>query len=304
MHKFLIISILAFSIFNKINAGRTIPQPLRKLIMESEVIVIADVVEMKYVKRKGHSSYIETRAVLSIKELFKGDSNLKTIEVWCCQDIFSPQPARYKKSTSVLAFLDSRKGEESYITHGMTYGVKIIDSTSASLYKEFITDVQSILNIKDKGERLEKTVNWLIKCTSHVDLRWDGMYELSPYSYYNVIPGYIDQSIAKYQLSKSQIAELRNILFKIKRIRPLDLGLIDLVQTKNDSQLLEFLISNLKEPNLSDTYLAFDLMGRIVALSDRKDLRHIFKKRDELDLLDNLIYEKEQQIILEFVKKI
>lgn len=296
-----IITILLIGIGQSLFAYPITPRPLRKLVMESEFVVYADVIEIKTIETNDHRS--DTKAILALKEIIQGKIKNDTIDVFFTPNMICPSPARYEKGTTVLAFLDKMK--KGYSTHALSYGSKTIDSVGFEVYKSRITEIQNILKLKNEDEQTKKTINWLINCAIEPTTRWEGIYELSPQSDFM---SYYDQDkktfISKYKLNDTQKSKLRQAFFTIDNLTYADMGLIDLVVKKNDSELIDFLIKKLKECDIEKMWYKDFLMTRIAEFTDRDDLRKIVKEIEMLDYMDKKREEKANQLAKEFIDKI
>ena len=70
------------------------PRPLRKLIIESENIVWAKVIEMGSIKpdKKNVNIWERDYALIKVKEILKGNLEQKTIKVYFCSGMICPAP--------------------------------------------------------------------------------------------------------------------------------------------------------------------------------------------------------------------
>lgn len=297
----IIITILLIGIGKSVFSYPIKPRPLRKLVIESGFIVYADVIEIEAIETDNH--WNDTKAILVIKELIQGKINNDTIDVYFTPNMICPSPARYVKGTTVLAFLDKKKN--GYSTHALSYGSKTVDSVGFEVYKSRIIEIQNILNLKNEDEKIEKTINWLITCAIDFNTRWEGIYELSPQSDFM---SYYDKDketrIRKYELNQTQKSILREAFFAIDNLTYTDMGLIDLVVKKNDTELIDFLIEELKETDIEKMWYMDFLMARVAELTNRDDLRKIVQEIEQLDYMDKNREEKANQLAKEFVEKI
>ena len=297
----IIITILLIGIGQSVFAYPITPRPLRKLVMESEFIIYADVINIEEIEADDH--WNDAKAVLVIKEIIQGKIENDTINVFFTPGMICPSPARYEKGTTVLAFLDKQKKD--YVTHALSYGSKTIGSKAFEAYKSRIIEMQNILKIKDEDEKAEQTIDWLVTCAVDSHTRWEGIYELSPKSDFM---SYYDQDIGtymrEYDLTEIQKLKLREAFFKIDDLTYTDIGLVDLVVQKNDTELINFLIKELKEADIEDMWYLDYLMERIAKFTDRDDLRRIVKKLRNIDYMDKKRNEKTNQLAIEFIEKL
>lgn len=301
--KKLLLSLLLIGIFQSAVAYPISPRPLRKLIAESENIVIACVLKSETMP-DAKNSWENTRAVLLVREILQGKIKQDTIYVYYSSGMVCPAPATYIDGTNVIAFLDKQEKGLGYTTHALSYGSKTVDEKGLSIYKERITEMQTIQKIKNKKDRTEKTIEWLITCASYPETRWEGTYELSPESDFM---SFYDQDketfIKKYTLTNNQIEKLRNVFFSIDNLGYEDLGLLDLVKKKNDPEIVSFLIEKFKASKNEDLWFAEMYMERIAIYSNRKELIGIIEKMQQLDFFGSDYNEKKIQMINEFSSK-
>ncbi len=277
------------------------PRPLRKLVMESEYIVYADVIEIKTID--SDEDWLDAKATLVLREILQGKIKKDTIEVLFTPGLTCPSPARYEKGSTVLAFLDKYKKE--YYTHALSYGSKSVTPKAFQIYKSRIIEMQNILKLKDEGEKTKKTINWLVDCAVNPVTRWEGVYELSPKSDFM---SYYDQDkdtfSRRYELNENQKSKLRQAFFKIENLTYEDMGLIDLVVKKNDTELINFLIKELKKSDIEKLWYNGIIMKRIAEFTNRNDLKEIVNKIEKLDYWDEEIDVKANQLAKEFIEKI
>ncbi len=297
----ILITLLLFGIAKSLFIYPITPRPLRKLIIESEYIVYADVIEIKSLKT--NNNWNDTKAVLVLREILQGKIKNDTIEVFFSSGMICPAPAIYIKGAKVLAFLDKHK--KRYSTHALSYGSKLINDEGFKIYKSRIIEMQNILKINNKDQKVKKTINWLIDCAVNPSTRWEGVYELSPQSDFM---SYYDQDkrtfIRKYELNDNQKSKLRQAFFQIENLRYTDMGLIDLVVKNNDTELIDFLIKQLKESDLEKLWYKDFLMMRIAKFTNRDDLKEIVKKIEELDYMDKKRDDKANELAKKFIEKI
>lgn len=297
----ILIIILLTGIGQNVLAYPISPRPLRKLVIESEFIVYADVIGIKSSETDNH--WNNTKAILVIKEILQGKIKRDTIDVFFTLGMICPAPARYEKGTTVLAFLD--KNKKGYSTHALSYGSKIIDQNDYKIYKSRIIEIQNILKLKNEVEKTEKTINWLITCAVDSTTRWEGIYELSPQSDFM---SYYDQDketfIRKYELNDTQKSRLRKAFFAIGELTYADMGLIDLIVKKNDTELIDFLIDKLKKSDIEKMWYKDFLMSRIAEFTNRDDLRKIVQKIESLDYMDKNRNDKANKLAKEFIEKL
>lgn len=257
------------------------PRPLRKLVTEAEFIVIAHVSKITREETSETDFFGGTMAHLEIREVLQGNLDAAVAKVSFNPGIVCPAPAHYAEGTTVVAFL-TRAGDV-FRTHAMSYGAKTVDADEASILKDRILEMQAILKVKNDWERTSQTLDWLIACAEHPVTRWDGLYELSPESDFM---SYYDRDgrtrKEMYSLSAAQKARLRGFLFASEKLSYHDMGLIDLLARRGDTELIAFLSQQMKAADPEEMWFAEHLMSRIVALTEREDLAAIV---DEMEAI-------------------
>ncbi|AZA51762.1 hypothetical protein EG348_01405 [Chryseobacterium sp. G0201] len=282
--------------------------PLRKLIIEAENIVYAEVVDIK--KNKAAISndnwFKDHVAVLKANEVLKGKiTNTQIIEVYFSPDMSCPAPAYYEKGTFTLAFLDKKDTDNTYSTYALSYGSKTLDKKDYSIYRSRILEMKNILTINSEEEKQSKTVDWLVECALEKVTKWEGTYELSPESdFMSFYDQNQDTFVKKFQLNDIQKEKLRANFFTEKTLEYDDLGLIDLIVKPNDKELLDLLIIRFKE-NYKQMYFGNSFfMSKIVELSKREDLKQILKRNEDLDMFAKDYDKKSTKITHEFIEKL
>jgi hypothetical protein len=287
------------------------PRPLRKLISESENIVVAQVLKNIHPQEDGEEDNDELMvwesdiAILVVKEVLQGTINTDTIKVYYSAGMVCPAPPYYEDGATVIAFLNNRKDQEWYYTQALSYGVKILDKRGITIYKDRIREMQAILKLNNTDLQNSKTVDWLLRCAQKNETRWEGVYELSPDSDFM---SYYDESrdvyVRKYSLSDKQILALRKTLFSTASLSYTDIGLIDLVAKENDKELLNFIIKKLKKQFNEELWYAQTLMQKIAEMSNRSDLLSIIDKINELDYFDDDYQKHTNELLRQFMDKI
>ncbi len=275
------------------------PLPLRKLVIESEFIVYANVIRIDTIKTKGGD---DTKAILKIKEVIQGELKDDTIGVFFSLGIMCPPQAQYEKGTTVLAFL--YKDENAYRTEGLSFGSKKVDATAFQAYKKRILEMQNILLIKNKAEKDKKTIDWLIDCAVNPNTRWEGVFELSS-SGSDFMANYFDKNtnsyIKNFKLSNTQKIKLRKGVLNIKELTCNDMTLIDFVLNKGDTELINFLIKKLKESNIENNWCRNNFIKKIAKCSNKKRLVKIAQKLQKLYFEHNK--DKEEKLVEKFMNK-
>ncbi len=257
------------------------PRPLRKLIIESQYIVYARVIDVDAVTDQ--NPLTDHKAILVVEQLYQGDKLNDTLDVYFNSAMTCPMPAVYEKGTMVLAFLDRVKDKNQYQTHALSYGSKKMTWDAISAYKERIIEMQQINNLTDVVEKNTKTIDWLVRCATNPDTRWEGVYELSPES------GFLwhydrgkDTLVSIQKLSDEQQAALRKSALEIKSFSYADMELIDLVEERNDTELLHFLTDHLKKTDVTLLSNELKVMQKITWMTKRADLENVMAKLNAL----------------------
>ena len=102
--------------------ARAIPaRPLRKLVMESEYIIVGNVIKTDtLIGERGFYIYM---AKIAIIEALQGNINKDTLEIEFHPNLFCPEGDRYIEKTHVLSFFDKNKESDKFYTHALSYGV-------------------------------------------------------------------------------------------------------------------------------------------------------------------------------------
>lgn len=289
---FFIILITSFS--NYLFAYPITPRPLRKLVIESEYIVWAKVLEVGQEKQKDKKDdfWESDYALLQINEQLQGKLIDCRIKVYFSSGMICPAPGRFFEGEEVLAFLDGRKKMEGYWVHALSYGVKhgLVES-EYKIYKERIREMQALREKDDSREKDEQILEWLVKCAEDPITRWEGVYELSPQSDFM---SYYDRGSPIRKdifLNTNQLGRLYNALFATDTLDYEDMGLVDIVIGINDKSLLYLLKSGLSKIDKENDWHAQFIMERIVQLTGDVELEKLLEEYDEV----NYSYQDKEQ---------
>ncbi|MBV6645542.1 MAG: hypothetical protein KI790_08845 [Cyclobacteriaceae bacterium] len=276
------------------------PQPLRKLVIESEYILHADVIDVKKVnpRVRRHGA----KAILLIKEVLQGSMIEDTVEVFFRPSMICPGPASYEKGTTVLAFLDQL--EQGYFTHALSYGSKTLDESAFNLYKKRIIEMQDIADIKDEEEKSAKTIDWLISCAMRPETRWEGVFDLSPQSdfisYYDPEKNMV---VHNHELTDNHKSELMDVLLNIESLTYKDFILVDLVAEDHEEEVLQFLVRKLKETETKSSWFRRLFIERITELSGKASLKRLVKQMGKLHYTDENYEEKVANLQAQFMER-
>lgn len=254
------------------------PRPLRKLMMESEYIVVGHVLEIRSAKQKD-DSWDRVIAKIKVIEVLQGGISEEIIEVPYPAGLICPAPPHYEKGTTVLAFLTKADGK--YRTHALSYGAKTLSLPEIAVYKSRIQEMQQILTITDADTKFMETVEWLVKCTEHAATRWEGTFELSPESDFMSYYSRSEPELFRYLLSEDQRQRLRTALMETGDPHYFDFGLVDLVYPFHEAEVRSFLLKGLK--NLSDQQLWFadEFMRRLAYGKQSEEMDRLVKNFSE-----------------------
>ncbi|MFM7857584.1 MAG: hypothetical protein ACKO96_38095, partial [Flammeovirgaceae bacterium] len=185
------------------------PRPLRLLIEESEIIVlarVADVVEQAKKRNKG--DFTTTVAILQIYNVVQGTVKESVLKVPYPANLICPAPPHFEKGKDVLVFLD--KTGHHYSVHALSYGVKIVTAAEAQVYITKIKEMQDIVKIKDEDERFIRTTEWLVGCAENSVTRYEGTYELSRQSNFMSFYDRTEEKPFNYMITPEQKARLEH----------------------------------------------------------------------------------------------
>lgn len=160
------------------------PQPLWKLVGEAELVVVAEVREIRrIIVRQNRKEWGKTVAILRILESWKGNEN-GTIEVPYPDGLLCPAPPVYAEGETVLTFLkwteDGWGGGKGWNTVGLSYGTLYPDRAELADFREM---VRQAVALQAKQPVPEKAlVAWLAEAAARPGTRWHGLYALVPRS--------------------------------------------------------------------------------------------------------------------------
>jgi hypothetical protein len=153
------------------------PRPLRKLVMDSEYIIVG-YVSKTYDRAKDKDDWGAKGAKIVVLERLQGNIKEDTLEISFNPNMMCPEPDRYFDSTFVISFINKRDGK--YHTCALSYGAKTLKQEEIEIYKTRIFEIQRLLKITDKERQFQEIVEWLVKCAEKEATRWEGVFELSP----------------------------------------------------------------------------------------------------------------------------
>ncbi|HTJ48235.1 MAG TPA: hypothetical protein VL443_02195 [Cyclobacteriaceae bacterium] len=246
------------------------PRPLRKLIMESEFIIIGHVDAIKSVKVKKDDFFGGSIAEVKVTEVLKGIVKERIISIPFNSNMICPAPPHFQENTDVIVFLD-KDDNKNYHIHALSYGLKTRSLNEIEVYKSRINEMQQILLITDKDQQFVESTEWLVKCCENPATRYEGVYELSPESDFMSYYDRTESQPFQYELSVDQKMRLKAALLSTTEISYHDFGLVDLVYPENKEEVFNYLLNTLQHLKQDDLWLADECMKRLcyVKTSDR-----------------------------------
>ena len=165
------------------------PQTLWQLAEDADIVVVAEVEDVKGLRLQSRDSWYSHRARLKVVEQWKGES-AEILKVKFAGNLACPAPPRYIKGERVLAFLKTSK--DGLFTVGLSYGTLYPAGAELADYRDAVRSALALhgglleSRTPTESERLE----WLVEAASRPGTRWSGLYELvaqgdSLHSYYD-----------------------------------------------------------------------------------------------------------------------
>jgi len=251
------------------------PKPLRKLINEAELIVQGKVI-FTGVENVPASVYDINYALIEVKEVIQGRIYEDTLKVRYYTHLVSPEPPVYLPGEELIVFLDRDKNNSCYVTHAMSYGLKhFTDKEGMLIYKQRILEMQFINILANGPEKDHAIIEWMVRCATNKYTRWEGLYELTPQSYF----------ISEYEtfytrnesfLSSAQRSEIFNALINAEGLNYADIGLIDIAIGIDDDKLLEKLKKTVAAIKPDNIQLVIAFMERIIKLTGDIKLEKLY----------------------------
>lgn len=276
------------------------PRPLRKLVTESQYIIVGYVVKT-FDKKKDKDDWGSKVARIEVLENLQGIIQKDTIEIEFNPNMICPAPDRYFDSTYVISFVDRDKKSGKFHTHALNYGAKTLKKEEIEIYKQRIIEIQQILKIPDTVKQRIETVEWLVKCAENETTRWEGTFELSPESNFMSFYSRSENQDYKSVINKEQKEKLKKALLNSTEM--IDFGLVDLVYKDNETEIDNFLLTKLKNLNEDEYWIADNFMNRLKHKNTSKEMNEIMEEFDKLQFE----YEKKDELkttIQKFIKLI
>ncbi len=251
------------------------PRPLRKLINEAELIIQGKVI-FTGVENVPASVYDINYALIVVKEVLQGQTHEDTLKVRYFSHLVSPEPPVYLPGEEMIVFLDRDKKNSCYVTHAMSYGLKhFTDKEGILVYKQRILEMQFINILSNGQEKHRAIIEWMVRCATNKHTRWEGLYELTPQSYY------ISEFETFYTrnesfLNSKQRCEIYNALISAEGLNYAEIGLIDIAIGIDDDKLLEKLKKTMAAIKPDNTQLVIAFMERIIKLTGDIKLEKLY----------------------------
>jgi len=261
------------------------PCPLRKLVQESNAIIIGDVINVseQIIKKKKKNIHYPSYSVarIVIRETLQGAIKKDTIEILFEPNMSCPAPPRFYEKTTVLAFLDFDKGN--YRTHALSYGAKTLDTMEVRIYKTRIKEIKDILKIGNLTDKQDATIEWLVKCAENPITRWEGVFELSPESDFMSFYSQDSTPQLKDYLNAEQKERLKKALQSSIEFNYHDFGLSDLIYKDNKEEIDAILFEKLKKIDAKSYWYASNFMTRLKHLKDCPEMENLLKRQSDIE---------------------
>jgi hypothetical protein len=238
------------------------PRPLRKLIIESEYIVIAHVVDIREKRSKKKNDWEGFVAELMVRDVLQGKLKDTVLQITYSPYMICPAPAHFEKGTEVLVFLN--KTNDRFYVNALSYGAKTLSEADLVVYTTRIREMQAILKIEDKDEQFIQTADWLVKCAEDPATRYEGIYELSPGSNFMSYYDKGEQQPFQFALNANQMERLKKALFASASLNYDELGIIDLIYSSDPVGIYGFMHKNLSSISEDNYWMAGEVMKRMM----------------------------------------
>ncbi len=268
------------------------PRPLRKLIIESEYIVVAHVSDIYEKKSKKKDYWEGFIAELKVRDVLQGRLRDTILYITYTPYMICPAPAHFEKGTEVLVFLNKQKDQ--FYVNALSYGVKTLSEDEILIYTSRIKEMQEILKIEDKDEQFIQSADWMVKCVENLVTRYEGIYELSPGSNFMSFYDRGEQQPFQFALNADQMLRLKNALFASPSLGYEELGMIDLIYASDPERIYSFMYDNLSAIKEDRYWMAGEVMKRMMYYKTSPQLEKLasefeskmYSLKDEKDLKD------------------
>lgn len=273
------------------------PRPLRKLMLESEYIIVGYVRDIRSIK-ESKDSWVDAIADIDVKEVLYGNLSKTSVEVGYSPGFICPAPPYYEKGATVIVFLT--KSKKWFETVALSYGVKDVDAPGIEAYKARINEMKEIMILPEGLDKFTQTVEWLVKCVEHPATRWEGSYELSPSSDFMSYYDRTEHTPFQSLLSEDHQARLKTVLLADSEKGLLDFGLVDLVYPRNEKEVHALLLRQLKSLTPRQLWYAGGYMKRLTLITNDPALESLVSKFEKASF-DRNEEKQQQKIVNEFV---
>lgn len=301
--------VLSVIFFHQLHAYPITPRPLRKLVIESDCIIQAYVIELgtekvKKEKKKKRFDYdaVKSYALLLVREVWQGKINIDTLKIYYPAGLICPAPPRFEEHTEIIAFLD--QADDGFSVHALSYGVKtFFQKDGVTSYKDRILEMQKILQQKDSKEKYNTTIEWLVTCAENPHTRWEGIYELSPTSDFMSYYDQDNDSPKGIYISSEHRQRLFTALLATANPGYEELGLVDLCKGIDDTRLLTFLKNTLIKKDEENLWVAGYFMQKILQFITNEEMEKISEEFDKYYGHTKEEKERKKQLLKEFIEK-
>lgn len=295
--------------YQLIQAYPITPRPLRKLVIESDCIIQAYVIELgseKVItkKKRKTSDYESTNhyALLLVREVWQGKVLSDTLKIYYEANMICPAPPRFEEHTEIIAFLD--QNEEGFSVHALSYGIKtFFQKDGMAVYKKRIQEMQNILKTVNTQEKQTEIIEWLVTCAESEHTRWEGVYELSPQSDFMSYYDRDDEAAKGIYITAEQRKRLFAALTASTAMGYHDIGLVDLCKGVDDDKLLELLKTCLVKMDAEDLWTAAYYMYRIAEYTGNRELKVIYTEFDNFSPVNKDDEAKRKKLLADFIEK-
>jgi hypothetical protein len=305
MYRFLILLTILLSSF-QVFAYPITPCPLRKLVIESKYIIRGKVIKLgEEALKKNDDSWNRDYAIISVSEVWQGRLAEREVKVYFTKGMICPAPGVFYKDEEVLAFIDEQEKGNGYTVHALSYGVKH-DLTAAGfqVYKSRVKEMQQIIDLKDAKEKQAQTLEWLVTCAENKATRWEGTYDLSPYS--DFMSHYDrDEAMGRKDiyLNSQQRQRIFQAFMQTDTIDYMDLALVDIASEIDDCKMLDKLKKSLLLSDTTDYYRAGSIMHKIAGITGHAELKTISKNMSNAYGWEMKDIAKRKEFFLLFMQK-
>lgn len=307
----LIITLIVLVLFSRGWAYPIYPLTISDVYKGSELVIYGKVIRFEDTVNRNSigeelppppSIISDSRAVIQVFEVLKGDVRETEICVSDDRGMICPEPFYFEEGNEVVLFLN--KYEESMLNtfycFGLSYGGIDVTKEEYTIYKQKIKSLQTVLSIPNMQERERRYIDWAIGCVKEPLTEWDGMFELKNEKRMDYPSR--DITANPYKLTITQNKELCEVIYSKKDLGYLDINFISyLYKDKENKELLDFLIKWTKRTTVN--------RDNLYILKESLDLIAMSIKDEELMILNDQVKKAKedkakQKLIKQFIRKI